>query len=522
MEDNSKDSTANLNRRAFLRRGGALTAGLGLGGTGLSLISCGRKADGATNSAPGAKVREVRLTATPDEVRVGPGHTYRSWFYDGQYPGPELRVKEGERLRVTVQNELPEAGTTVHWHGVPVPNAMDGVPGITQEPIPPGGAMTYEFEAGPAGTYMYHSHQGLQLDRGLVGPLIIEERTPHVKYDREHTVILDDFLPGAPRPLEELAADRGREGSGGMMGGGMMGRDSDDSRGMMGGGGCPMMDGDESSGGGMMSGAMGGIVPPYEGLLVNGKLPADPAVFDVKEGERVRFRLVNPSSATTYHLALSGHRMWVSHADGRPVEPVEVDSLAIGMGERYDVIVEADTPGAHALVARPVEGDAPPARAMVSYQGSRQGCPPDGQVPAGLRGEGRRLRYDDLQSVETPLGRSGDPDRTFDLRLSGGMMMSRGEWTIDGQQYPDAEPLAIREGERVRVNMSNMSMMLHPMHLHGHFFRVGNAIKDTVIVEPHMGRASFEFDADNPGDWFFHCHNLYHLHAGMAREFRYT
>jgi FtsP/CotA-like multicopper oxidase with cupredoxin domain len=215
-----KGSEDRLNRRAFLRRGAAVTAGLGLGGAGLSLVGCERNiakpspapARAAESASGASSVREVRLTAAPGEVAVGPGRTYRSWFYDGQYPGPEIRVKEGERLRVTVQNELPEAGTTVHWHGLPVPNEMDGVPGITQEPIPPGGAMTYEFEARPAGTYMYHSHQGLQLDRGLVGPLIIEERTPHVEYDREHTVILDDFLPGAPRPLEQLAA--GREGSG--------------------------------------------------------------------------------------------------------------------------------------------------------------------------------------------------------------------------------------------------------------------------------------------------------------------
>ena len=89
------------------------------------------------------------------------------------------------------------------------------------------------------------------------------------------------------------------------------------------------------------------------------------------------------------------------------------------------------------------------------------------------------------------------------------------------QRYPDADVLPLEKGEHVRVNMSNMSMMLHPMHLHGHFFRVGNAVKDTVLVEARMGRASFDFVADNPGDWFFHCHNLYHLHAGMARVFTY-
>jgi FtsP/CotA-like multicopper oxidase with cupredoxin domain len=102
------------------------------------------------------------------------------------------------------------------------------------------------------------------------------------------------------------------------------------------------------------------------------------------------------------------------------------------------------------------------------------------------------------------------------------MMMSRGEWSIDGQYYPDADPLNVQKGQRVRINMQNRSMMLHPMHLHGHFFRVGDALKDTVIAEPHMGRASFEFVADNPGDWFFHCHNLYHLEAGMARVFEYA
>ncbi len=102
------------------------------------------------------------------------------------------------------------------------------------------------------------------------------------------------------------------------------------------------------------------------------------------------------------------------------------------------------------------------------------------------------------------------------------MMMSRGEWSIDGQYYPDADPLNVQKGQRVRINMQNRSMMLHPMHLHGHFFQVGDALKDTVIAEPHMGRASFEFVADNPGDWFFHCHNLYHLEAGMARVFEYA
>jgi FtsP/CotA-like multicopper oxidase with cupredoxin domain len=497
---NPKDTATGRERRRFLKAGGAALAGWALAPlTGCddeqrSTAPSGRSVLSASRSSVDAFAPDVerRLAATSSTIELPGGRSWNTWTYGGQYPGPEIRAREGERLRVIVENGLPdEAGTTIHWHGVPVPNVMDGVPNVTQKPTPPGARFAYEFEATPAGTYMYHSHAGLQLDRGLVGPLIIEERTPHVEYDREHTVILDDFLPGPPQPLEKLVGN-GREG------------------GMMGGGGRSMMQDRRD-----------GIVPPYEGLMINGRLPEDPATFDVQQGERVRLRLVNPSSATTYHLALAGHRLTVTHADGRPVEPVEVDSLRIGMGERYDVIVEANNPGAHTLMARTIEGDTAPARATLRYQESRQNRPPDGEVPTGLQ-SGRRLRYADLQSVETPLGPKGKPDRDFNLRLSGGMMMSPGEWAIDGQRYPDADPLEVREGEHVHVQMTNHSMMLHPMHLHGHFFRVGNALKDTVLVEPHMGRASFNFVADNPGDWFFHCHNLYHLEAGMARVFTYA
>jgi FtsP/CotA-like multicopper oxidase with cupredoxin domain len=439
------------------------------------------------------------------EVEVAPGEVYRTWLYNGQFPGPEIRAREGERLRITVENRLPE-GTTVHWHGVPVPNAMDGVPGLTQDPIPPGGSFLYDYVAEPSGSYLYHSHVGLQIDRGLVGPLVFEEATPHVAYDREHTLVLDDYLPGAPTPLAGGMGGRGmREG---MMGGmrdrrGGEGRWREgEGRDWMGGEGRRgMMDGD-------------GQIPPYAGLLVNGRLPEDPATFEVRRGERVRLRLLNPSGATTFRVAVAGHRMSVTHADARPVEPVPVDSLVIGMGERYDVVVEADNPGVWPIVAVTLEGDAPPARAVLRYTDAAGSTLREG-TPEGLQG-GRVLRYNDLQSVETlpPLR----PDRNVDLLLSMRMMA----WAINGQLYPDADPIVIEEGERVRFRMVNRSMMLHPMHLHGHFFRVGNALKDTVLVEPHMGRASFDFVADHPGRWLFHCHNIYHMEAGMTREVRYA
>jgi len=414
--------------------------------------------------------REVRLVAEEGEVDIG-GRIARTFLYDGRMPGPEIRVREGERLRVTLGNGLPE-NTTIHWHGVPLPWAMDGVPHVTQEPVPPGGTFVYDFVAEPAGTYLYHSHAGLQLDTGLSAPLIFEESTPHVSYDREYTLMLQDFRPGRP----------------------------------------------EMPGGGMMIMGRGGE-PEYEHFLVNGRPPVDPDTFDVSRGERVRIRLVNPSSSHAYRVTVAGHRMSVTHADAHPVEPVEVDALEIGQGERYDVLVTADDPGLWNIAAASLTGGPPPARAVLRYTGS-QAAPPDPRdLPEGLRG-GRLLSLDDLRSLAIDGGTTRRPDRVFDLTLRGGMGMMR-DWTIDGQTYPDSDPLPISEGERVRVSIANMSMRAHPMHLHGHFFRVGDVLKETVMVPPHMGRRTFEFTADNPGDWFFHCHHLYHMEGGMARVLPY-
>ncbi|MCK9530642.1 MAG: multicopper oxidase family protein [Gammaproteobacteria bacterium] len=441
--------------------------------------------------------------AAEGEVEVASGQPYKAWLYNGELPGPAIRVKEGERLVVTVENRLP-SGTTVHWHGIPVPNAMDGVPGLTQEPIAPGERFIYEFTAAPAGSYIYHSHVGLQLDRGLYGPLIIEEKTPHISYDREYTLVLDDYLPGPPSPLEELAS-RG-EGTGmgpGMMGPGMMGP------GMMG----PGMMGPGMMGPGM-HGMMGGfIVPPYAGLLINGRLPSDAPAFEVRQGERIRLRLLNPAGATTFHFAVAGHRLTITHADGQPVEPSEVDALFIGMGERYDVLVQASNPGVWFMEATPVESNSPPARAVLRYSGTKAKTAPESVGPIG----GLQFHSAYLRAL-SPFS-SGTPDRVFDLILSG---RSATQWTLNGQAWPDTEPLLVRSGERIRFRMSNRSLMLHPMHLHGHFFQVGGAVKDTVLVPPHMGQVDFDFIADNPGRWFFHCHNIYHMESGMAREVRYV
>ena len=410
-------------------------------------------------------LRAQDVTASP-----GPSTTNPVWGYDDSYVGPELRVSEGDVVEVTLENRLP-AVTTTHWHGLPLQNAYDGVPHVTQDPLESDSSFTYRFRAEPAGTYFYHSHVGLQLDRALHGPLVIEETNPHVDYDREYVVVLDDYLGQPPEPLSGNGGD--------MMGG--------------------MMSGDER--------------PPYRGLLANGRLPSDPSTLRVNEGERVRFRFVNAASATEFRTRLAGHQFSITHTDGRPVDPINVDEFVFGPGERYDAVVECSTPGAWQLRVAPVSGEETPARVDVRYAGA-EGTP---RTPGW--GNGRRLQYGDLHATES-LDVSGTPDRVYDLTLS----RANGSytWLIDGQAYPNAEPLDVREGEHVRIRMTNHSPVPHPMHLHGHFFRVGDALMDTVRVPGHMGQVAFDFRADNPGNWLFHCHNLYHLASGMARVVRYA
>lgn len=480
------DQSHPVSRRALLRS--AQVAAVG------ALAGCSGSIPGADSGGrevtPRPTVTEepdesVGLTAAPGTA-TGPTGSNETWAYDGRFPGPELRVREGDVLGVELTNDLPDE-TTIHWHGVPVPNPVDGVPGVTQEPVRPGETYGYEFRAEPAGTYFYHSHVGLQLDRGLLGPLVVEERDPHVEYDRDVVVVFDDYLPGEPH----LPSDTGPGGGG--MGGGM------------GGGGA----------GGTGGARMGDARPPYEGHLVNGRLPSDPPRFEVTEGERVRFRFVNAASATVYGVRMAGHEMAITHADGRPVEPVQADSFVFGAGERYDAVVEASNPGTWSLRADALDGNEPPARAVLAYEGTSEST-----TPTAPSSPSERLEYGDLRAVSSLDGVDGSPDRTFDLTLSRG----RGEyvWTIDGQAYPEADPLSIRPGEHVRIRMTNRSPVVHPMHLHGHFFRVGDAVKDTVLVPGHMGQVAIDFHADNPGRWLFHCHNLYHLDAGMARVLRYV
>ncbi len=437
-------------------------------------------------------IREFRFSASRAKVNLGRGPDFVAWTYNGRVPGPEIRVKEGETIRVFLKNLLPQE-TTIHWHGLPIVNAMDGVPGVTQAAVPPGESFVYEFKARPAGTFLYHSHVEYQLDQGLYGPLIIEPAHDPGNFDREYTLMLEDWVM---KDGGGVAATRRRS----PMGRGMMGR-----RGFANKGG-PLLE------------------PVYDGFAVNGKLYAEIEPLMVKTGERIKLRLINPSSSTIYTLRLAGHALTITHVDGNPVKPLRTDVLRIGMGERYDVEFKADNPGYWLLSAMERGGGEGQLRIPVRYKGSQ----PTEPVPPVFRGPLRFASYADLRGKlpdESPS--MGKVDRAFRQILSGGMHSPY--WTINGRVYPNAERLVVKEGDRVRIKYWNRSMMPHPMHLHGHFFRLVNpaippdtwVLKDTVIVDSMQGM-EIEFVADNRGKWFHHCHNLYHMVAGMANTVVYA
>jgi FtsP/CotA-like multicopper oxidase with cupredoxin domain len=259
-------------------------------------------------------------------------------------------------------------------------------------------------------------------------------------------------------------------------------------------------------------GGAGDVAYPH--YLVNGRTPEAPYRFNGRPGQQIRVRFVNAGSDTAFRVAVGGHRMTVTHSDGFPVVPVSTDALLIGMGERVDVTL-ALRDGVFPLVAS-AEGKNGQARALIRTASGL--VPPEGAPVAEL--EGQVLLGTDLTGApEVRLATAG-VDRRHDMALGGTMNPYR--WTINGRIFPDTAPLPVATNERVRLRLVNQTMMFHPMHLHGHTFGLvsGGARKDTVIVRP-MQALEVDLDADNPGQWALHCHNILHAEAGMMTTLSY-
>lgn len=494
----------NINRRSIL------LAGLGAAGAGAlaactnsgsapALVSPSGSAVAATEKRRGGTGRQhkIALTAAPARVDLGGGVKANTWAFDGRTPGKEIRLSAGDTLVAELANRLPGKTTTsIHWHGIALRNDMDGMPPATQAAVRPGSTFTYRFVADAPGTYFFHPHVGVQLDRGLYAPLIVEDPREPLAYDDEWVVVLDDWVDGVTGTPDEVFAEL-KHGMGGM--------DMGDN--------TFMLMGAESD---LLGGDAGDVKYPYH--LVNGRVPDDPEVYTDKPGRKVRLRIINAGSDTAYRVALSGHKMTVTHTDGFPVRHQQTDALLIGMGERYDVLVTlAD--GVFPLVAL-AEGKNTSGLALVRTGSGR--APTAAVRPRELDGTvmtASRLRAADDVRLE-----SATADVTHRIELTGGMMHYN--WAINGKPFdmadPEANAILVEEGRGVRLDFVNTTTMWHPMHLHGHTFQLGPSgpRKDTAIVLPEKQLSVF-FDADNPGQWMLHCHNAYHGEAGMMTNVAY-
>lgn len=440
-----------------------------------------------------AAVAEFRVVAKSGRVPLVPSPNPETavWCYSGQVPGPAIRIRQNERLRVVIENQLAEE-TTVHWHGVRVPNAMDGIPHLTQKPIVPGGSFVYEFDVPDAGTYWYHPHQRSfeQVGRGLYGALIVEEQDP-IRVDRDVTWVLGDW--------RLLADAQIRDDFGNLM---------------------------EIA----MAGRLGNTV------TVNGRVLES---FAVRAGERVRLRLINAASARIFGLVFNGHRPMVIAYDGQPVEPHEVEDgrIVIGPSMRTDVVIDmTNKPGDRfAAIDTYYQGVEYRLLELVYEQEPLRDRPLD--TPLALAAN--TMPEPDLETAvrhEVTFGggmmgnmRSAILDgQHVDM---GEMMRSGMAWAINGvaiKGHAMKPFLTLERGKSYVFALHNDTAWAHPIHLHGHNFRVisrnGEPTRyrewrDTVLI-PRRERAEIAFVADNPGDWMIHCHILEHQEGGMMGVIR--
>jgi FtsP/CotA-like multicopper oxidase with cupredoxin domain len=445
--------------------------------------------------AAGDNESDYQLTAGVSGVQFAddPFPKTETWNFNRESPGPLLRLRRGQPVSVTVKNQLPQE-LTVHWHGMRIDNAMDGVPILTQPPIAPGETFVYRYTPPDAGTYWYHSHVNTaeQVGRGLYGPVIVEEsEAPPV--DRDLVWVLDDWK------LDQRAQIVG---------------DFNNPRDLA------------------RAGRLGNTV------TINGKIPQS---LSVRAGERIRLRLINAANARIFALRFQSHRTLVIARDGQPVDAYEPSgAVVIGPAQRFDLILDmTGAPGQRYAV---VDTHYPQSPSRLTHINYAEQAPlrdkPLGDYPG--------LPLNDIPQpnlrdpfVQPIVLSGGDLGRLTEAQLGGQRLeitrlyLLGKMWAINdvvSTGFTDTPLFTVQRGRTVVLEFKNHSVWPHPMHLHGHHFQVLEHSRDrevigkwldTVLLGPEES-ARVAFVADNPGDWLFHCHILGHARAGMMAVIRVT
>jgi CopA family copper-resistance protein len=526
-----------------------------------------------------ARVVESDLFIEEKTIEIG-GQVSRALAINGQIPAPTLRWKEGDTARIRVHNGL-DTSASLHWHGLLVPNGQDGVPGLTNVPIEPGASHVFEFALKQAGTYWYHSHSGLQEQRGLYGAIVIEEATPSPSFDRDHVVVLSDWTSEKPEEILRLLKSGSETFS----------RQKGSLQTVWGA--------YRANGLGAMFERSLNRMPPmdasdvaYDAFLTNGEEEQN---LEALPGQRIRLRVVNAAASSYFYLEYAGEPLKVIAADGKDVEAVDLGRMLIGVAETYDFVVQVPPEGAAEFRATAQDGsghtslwigegqkrsaeDVPPPNLYAAHHAQHAQHEGGEHAPSADRlarhdkhrnhenhdeadnpdkhknhknhknhkkhtsrdDHNNHANREDRDSVKVPerpmppynrlrspvaTTLSGSaPPREIRLELTGDM--ERYVWSFNGKTLSEADKIPVKKGEILRIVFENKTMMHHPLHLHGHFFRVLNGqashapLKHTVDVNP-LGTTVIEFLADEEGDWFLHCHILYHMKAGMARIVHY-
>ncbi|AXB78446.1 copper resistance system multicopper oxidase [Novosphingobium sp. P6W] len=523
-----------LDRRTIMRGAAGLGVTAALGGMfpGWAMAGTAGAAQGAVLSG-----ERIRLDIGHTHVTFG-GREGHAVTANGTMPGPLIRLKEGQNVRLSVANGLRE-DTSIHWHGLIVPFQFDGVPGISFPGIRPGQVFDYEFPIRQAGTYWYHSHSNMQEAMGLIGPLVIdpagEEPAP---YEREHVIVLSDWSSVHPHmQLRRLKQQ-----------GGYYNRQKQTLKSLLAGRDQPLSERMDWGKMRMDPTDISDVTGSTYDFLINGHDTAGNWTGLFAPGERVRLRIINASSMTNFNFRLPGLPMTVVAADGQDVEPVETDEFQIGIAETYDVIVRPEKAEAIAIIAEAIDRSglcratlapqigmvaatvplrqrpllamkdmgmdmsgmdmasgtldlsapadapaagghgamkmrdkslAPPSVRMGPGVATISAAPADrlGDLPTGLEDTGHRvLTYADLRAL-VPAADRRAPGRELEVHLTANM--ERYMWSFDGVKLSEnPDPLAFRLGERVRVTLVNDTMMPHPIHLHGHFFELVNGAEE--------------------------------------------
>ena len=463
-----------INRRNLLIKAGALSA--------LPRLSL---------AAPATTV----LKPQPGMARLGPADVPETsiWGYNSEVPGREIRVRQGEKVQATLENGL-EQPTTIHWHGIRIDNAMDGVSALTQDPVKPGAQFDYHFIAPDAGTFWYHPHNRTweQMARGLYGPLIVEEAEPPA-YDRDLVLMLDDWRLGEDGQIDEASFGSLRDWS--------------------------------------HAGRLGNWP------TVNGS--PQPA-YPVKRNERLRLRIMNVANASVLVLRLDGMTAHVVARDGMPVSPKPLDgTLIIAPAQRIDLMADVTSDDAALMLAGREKFRA----CSFKVKGSSRPKPLNDVI--ALPPNDVSSDFDLENAVKTTLTLGGTAmSGMTEARVGGFRAAYLGEeavdgafsarelamkhnlvWSLNGVAGMPIKPLFTAErGQTAVVKLVNNGRWPHAMHFHGHHFREltkGAPWHDTILLNPRETK-TVAFIADNPGRWMLHCHMLEHQAGGMGTWFEVT